>query len=199
MAKVEGSMNPNRVAVVASERRAYPLDSPFHPPERFPELQGTPLARAPLDPGNAAYATVREALRRLGLDGDRFGTPAWNPLRGLARPGGLVLVKPNWVAEGHHRDGSWEQIITHGAVLRAVLDYACLALEGRGTIALADGPMQSSDFDRIVEQSGVRGIERFYRETFDGLRFELLDLRETYLETRDDVIVRRHDLPGDPR
>lgn len=192
-------MNPNRVAVVVSERRAYPLDSPFHPPERYPELEHTPLAGSPLDPSNGAYAAVRDALRHLGLDGERYGTAAWNPFRGLVHPGGLVVLKPNWVADGHHRDGTWEQIITHGAVLRAVLDYACLALEGRGTIALADGPMQSYDFDRIVGQSGVRGIERFYRETFGGLRLEVLDLRETYLETKDDVIVRRHDLPGDPR
>src|SRR5262249_57960762 len=94
--------------------------------------------------------------------------------------------------------GPWEQISTQGAVLRAVLDYVSLALGGSGTIALADGPMLSSDFERIVTRSGVREIEAFYRMSHAGIRFELLDLREIYLETRDDVIVRHHALPGDP-
>jgi uncharacterized protein (DUF362 family) len=189
----------SRVAVIASGSKAYPLATPFHPPERYPEMAASQLRNGPVDPTNGAYASVRDALWHLGLDAPRRGTPSWSPFRDLARPGDMVLVKPNWVAEGHHRDGTWEQIITHGAVLRAVLDYVALALEGRGTIALADGPMQSSDFEAIVSQSGVRGIERFYRSTFGGIRLEVLDLRETYLETRDDVIVRRHDLPGDPR
>src|SRR3990172_2886905 len=116
-----------RVSVQSGRLRGYPRQAPFHPPQPYPEHMGSSI-HTRLDPDNLVYDAVRESLRLLGLDAANFGTTDWNPLRGLVNPGDRVLVKPNWVAQGHHLDGSWEQIITHGAVIRPVLDYVALAL-----------------------------------------------------------------------
>src|SRR5258708_33649494 len=136
------------VAVSRSARSDYAVAPPFHPPQLYPEFGGFSAGTA-IDPANHVFATVRDAFHLLGLDRDFFGTPNWNPLREIVRPGDRVVIKPNWVSHSHELNDSWEQIITHGSVIRAVIDYAQLALSGHGTISLADGPMLNSDFSEI--------------------------------------------------
>src|SRR5262245_41947260 len=116
---------------------AYECPSPYSPgiawPEyirRFPASAATP---------NRVYETVREALRLLGLDTARYGSPEWNPLGRWVAPGDTVVLKPNFVRdfrEGNNADG--DCLITHGAVVRAVLDYVYIAIAGRGRIVIAD-------------------------------------------------------------
>jgi uncharacterized protein (DUF362 family) len=191
------SLDDRAVAVCRGRVVAYPRVPPYHPPVRYPELAQLGADTA-VDPGNGVYACVREAFALLGLDAKRFGSPDWNPLGGFVRPGDRVLVKPNWVAPGHYLDDSWEQIVTHGAVLRAVLDYVQIALRGEGRIALADGPMLSSDFGAILQRTGVDALREHYAGRRDGVPVLVADLRDTYLETRDHVVLRAHRLPGDP-
>jgi uncharacterized protein (DUF362 family) len=186
------------VALCRSRSAKYPVAPPFDPPEVYPEFSRGQRPRD-IDPTNDVYACVRESFRLLQLDIGNFNRPNWNPLKSVVLPGNHVLIKPNWVSQGHHLDGSWEQIITHGAIIRAVVDYVRLALKGRGRISLADGPMLSSDFGQIVRRSGVDKVMKYLARTVDTIETEILDLRTTFLETRDDVVVRRHHLHGDPR
>lgn len=181
-----------RVAVCRAGAAKYPRP-PFDPPASYPELDG-----ARLDPQNHVYAAVRDALIRLGLDARNVGSSEWNPLGEFVTPGDVVLLKPNWVSERHHLGGPWEPIITHGAVLRPIIDYVQLALAGRGRIVLADGPMLDSDFAKICANSGVDALNAFYAENKTGCPFELLDLRDILFETRGEVVMRRNELPGDP-
>ena len=58
---------------------AYPTAAAYPPGEAYPEFPGLRLGPAP----NPVFALVRGALRDLGLDAARFGTPAWNPLGDL--------------------------------------------------------------------------------------------------------------------
>ena len=51
--------------------------------------------------------------------------------------GDRVFVKPNMIAHKPTRGNWWECLITHGSVLRAVVDYALLALKGSGSVLLA--------------------------------------------------------------
>ena len=186
------------VAVCRSRSANYPVKPPFDPPEAYPEFsreRGT----SDIDPTNDVYACVRESFRLLQLDISNFARPSWNPLKSIVLPGNHVLIKPNWVSQGHHLDGSWEQIITHGAIIRAVIDYVRLALNGRGRISLADGPMLSSDFGQIVRRSAIDEVMKYLGRIERTIESEVLDLRTTFLETRDDVVVRRHRLQGDPR
>ncbi len=182
-----------RVAVALGGTSSYPSQSPFHPDQRYPEYPFEAIGNEP----NAAYATVREAFHLLGLDAEHYGTSEWNPLREVVKPGDCVLLKPNFVKE-HRTDKSneWQQIVTHGSVLRAVADYAFLALKGRGRVVVADGPQTDSDFDRICDLVGLAGIKSFYLHS--GIDFEYYDLRNEHWVERDGVFVRREKLKGDP-
>jgi uncharacterized protein (DUF362 family) len=186
------------VSVYHGSQHSYPEASPFHPSEAYPELSRLQFPVA-LDPTNHVYASVRESLRLLKLDAGNFGTREWNPFRDIIRPGDRVLVKPNWVAHKHEHNDSWEQLITHGAVLRPVIDYVQLALNGRGVITLADGPMLGSNFSEICRCTGIDELKRHYGGISGAVAVELLDLRSVFNEVRDAVVLRRHPLAGDPR
>jgi uncharacterized protein (DUF362 family) len=172
---------------------SYPSVPPFHPPVEasdciFPE-------RSHED--NPAYAGVSECFRLAGLDPSSYGTPQWNPLVGLIRPGETVLLKPNLVKEVHPRDpDGWQYVLTHGSIVRAVADYVWKALEGRGKIIVADAPQTDSSFAAIVRLLGLDEIQRYYAQK--GLAFELIDLRKEQWTNRDGVIVERRQLAGDP-
>src|SRR5262249_48618851 len=136
--------------------------------------------------------------RLLGLDAGRFDTPGWNPLRGIVRPGDRVVIKPNLVREfreTHAGDG--DCLVTHGAVIRAVLDYVHLALEGRGRIIIADAPHSDCDFEAVVRMTGLREIQELYRQAL-GFDVEVYDLRPECADKVDGVIVGHRKLPGDP-
>src|SRR5262249_35477441 len=121
------------VALYRSRDATYPATAPFDPPEVYPEFSGEPRTER-TDRRNAVYPCIRESFRLLQLDINNYDCPNWNPLKSIVRPGDHVLIKPNWVKQGHHLDDSWEQIITHASVIRAVIDYVRLALNGRGRI-----------------------------------------------------------------
>lgn len=182
--------------LVAVERGAgrYPSSPPFDPGVEYPELAGRVEVGAE---ANEAYELVRRALASLGFDGDRFGTAEWNPLRGFVRPGDTVLLKPNLIRASHlHREEEWEQIVTHGAVLRPVIDYILLATDGAARIVIADGPQTDSDFVAICERNGLFALEAYYRA--QGRDVTLLDLRRDRWYEREGVLYRRETLPGDP-
>lgn len=162
----------NRVAVTRRpEACAYPgLDAaPFHPAERYPEYPG-PLAAAP----NHAYALVRETLAALGLDAARFGTADWNPFSDLVRPGGRIVVKPNWVLHANEGPGGTDCLITHAALLRAVLDYALLARPA--AVVVGDAPVQVCHFDRM-QALGFDRVAAYFRAS--GAPVTVKDFRRT--------------------
>ena len=76
----------NTVGVVETGAKDYPATAPYDPDQAYPELAQLPFPVG-IDPSNKVYGGVREALRLLGLDRERFGTPEWNPLGELVRPG----------------------------------------------------------------------------------------------------------------
>ena len=134
-------------------------------------------------------ALVRQSVAQLAID--------W---RGLIHPGDRVVLKPNFIRESHtERPDEWEQIITHGTVIAAVVEQVATAMEGRGTITIADAPQTDSDFDQICQRAQIPQLsERLARE-FPGLTLEVLDLRREAWRTVNGVIVERHKLPEDPR
>src|SRR5690348_15772521 len=78
-------------------RSEYP-PAPFHPPEAYPEY---PFKDSGYDPQNTVYAAVRDMFYRLGLDAEHYGTPDWNPLGAIIKPGEKVVLKPNLVISEH--------------------------------------------------------------------------------------------------
>jgi uncharacterized protein (DUF362 family) len=187
-------MSMHHVAAVRVAEARYPQDAPFHPSTAYPEYAfgSSRVANAP----NLVYDGVRELLRQLGLDRERFGTAAWNPLGDVVRPGTTVVLKPNFVLSRHVRGGELFSIVTHPSVLRAVADYCWIALGGSGRIVVADAPQYDCNFGELMSASGLPAVIDFYR-SIRGPAAELLDLRP-YWSPGKHFASMLEPLPGDP-
>lgn len=166
------------VVAVIRERPGYARTPPYPPSESFPEWPG--LARSIED--NPAYRAVRQALRHVGLDASRFGSPGWNPLGDLATPGETIAIKPNFVRHGNQGgSGSSDTdcLVTHGSVVRAVVDYAAKALQGRGRVVIADCPVQGASWSDLLHLVGLDEVLHDARDRFPGVDFSARDYRLT--------------------
>ncbi len=178
------------------------LVAPWGPGERYPEIERLLGARAAEGPRNEVYAAVRMALYGLGLDAGRFGSPDWNPIGALVDSGKRIVLKPNlirhWNPASDGRGGSVESVITHGAILRAVADYAFLAAGPHGTVVIAEAAQMDCDFSEIRRITGLDEIVSFHAAAI-GRELEWIDLRREAVRFEDGIIVERRALPGDPK
>jgi uncharacterized protein (DUF362 family) len=145
------------VGLASAVPAAYPRQSPFHPEIAYPEFQFSHLSAEP----NPAYAALRDVFRLLKLDSLRYGTKSWNPLRDFVRPGDRVVLKPNWVVDASATGCPIEVLVTHGSLIRAVLDYVLIGLQGSGSVVLYDTPIMDANFEEILKQSGVASVLDF--------------------------------------
>jgi uncharacterized protein (DUF362 family) len=187
-----------RVGLARTEPGYGGLRPPWGPGKAYPELAASLGGADGEEPANPAYAAVRAALYALGLDAPRFGSAEWNPLGALVGRGGRVVLKPNFIRHWNPcPEGSVASVVTHGAVVRALADYAFLAVGPGGSVAVAEAPQHDCDFAAIRELAGLAEMQRFYDERL-GRELEVIDLRRESVVYRDGVIVERHPLPGDP-
>jgi uncharacterized protein (DUF362 family) len=188
--------DPTTVCLVDTIARSYPR-APFHPGCPYPEFPGMPVSEQP----NPVYDGVRTAFRLLGLDPEHYGGRGWNPLGGIIRPGQSVLLKPNLVRHYHPYGLDTDAIYTHGSVIRAVCDYALLALEGSGKLVIADAPLQSCDFGTVRRLSGLDALAAYYAER--GATVEIRDLRLVCAVSESagwfGRVLVQHANEGDPR
>lgn len=149
----------------------------YNPDEIYPEypfksnISGKAL--------NSVYAAFRRMLLDMGLDKVNYGTKDWNPLGKWIKPGQKVLIKPNFVM---HRNGSdcpddLDSLVTHPSLIRCVLDYCYIALQGKGKVVVGDAPVKDCDFDLLMERRGYIAIERFYKEYSSEFVVEFCDFR----------------------
>src|ERR687892_1965531 len=111
-AAADSSLLRREVAVVRSPEPSYPSDPPFHPDQGYPEY---PFGDHLSSNSNHVYAAVRDSLRLLGLDSAHYGTPGWNPLGELIRPGNRVIIKPNFVLHTHFSNLRFDSVVTHAS------------------------------------------------------------------------------------
>jgi uncharacterized protein (DUF362 family) len=174
------------------------LAPPWGPGKDYPEIAATFGAGAASGPANPVYAAVRGALLGLGLDAEHFGSEAWNPLGALVPRGARIVLKPNFIRHWNPTaEGTVESVITHGAVVRAVADYAFIAAGSEGSVAIAEAAQQDCDFAEIRRIVGLDAIVRAYEELL-GRELAVIDLRREAVVFRDGIIVERKTLPGDP-
>jgi uncharacterized protein (DUF362 family) len=179
------------VAIVQDPELDYCREAPFHPPLKYPEYPFQHYSRA-----NPVYSAVRMLFLRLGLDKEHYDTDDWNPLGQLISPGDAVVIKPNLVRH-YNPQGSMEAQITHGSIIRAVLDYVYLALKGAGTITVGDAPVQSCNFEETVKIAGIDKIVDYYN-TNTEMRLKLVDFRKYAGYPQKSGAIERIELPGDP-
>lgn len=157
---------------------SYPEKPPYDPSESYPEIAKRTISGAP----NPVFAGVRELLRSLGNDPDRYGASDWNPLSGIVRPGDRVILKPNLVSHrnlGERRYGLSDRtsLVTHGSVVRAVAEYVAIALRGSGRIVIGDSPIQGTSWDEIVALLHLDEIKRALEAAYPGVTIEYRDYR----------------------
>lgn len=176
-------------------------------PARYPDAP-------PFDPPNAVYDSVCATLVGLGLDLEHAGRPSWNPFGHWVRPGGSIVIKPNFVTNRDREkllDG--DELFassTHPAVLRPLIDLAWRALDGRGRLCIVDSPIEGSDIEDTKRRLGFDAMLAALQQR--GVRVEWLDLRDFGFRRHfvvDDVRVagrswnigwlEHQRLPGDPR
>lgn len=177
--RAQHSLQSARVAVAHDEKALYPTRTPYHPHTRYPEylfsIKKVSAKR------NSSYTLVRELFVQLGYDMEHFGTSQWNPLGKLIAPGQIVVIKPNAVL--HYNQKKGEDVfasITHGSVLRPIIDYVYIALKGKGRIIIADAPLAHSDFDYWKQLMGLAEIVELYQQEKQFL-IEVYDLRNLYV------------------
>lgn len=171
----------------------------------LPATDGTRTATGGADPGSPVVAAWRGATTyadRAGVQGMVESAIASLDLPAdFIRPGDRVVLKPNWVKEHDERrpgPGAWEHVVTHPAVIEAVIRWVAPRLGGRGGIVVCDAPQTDSSFARIREYCGLDDLVARCRAAFPGVRIELLDLRPVEWHAVDGVTVSETRLPGDP-
>jgi uncharacterized protein (DUF362 family) len=181
-----------RVAIYESNCRSYPKTGGFSPSKRYPEYLFEDLS---ID--GSIYDAVREAFRLMGLDNGKFGTPAWNPLGDIVRPGDRVVVKPNLVLDFNASGETTDCLVTHASVLRPIIDYIQIALSGKGSITVADCPHGNADFEAIKKVTGLDLLQSYFAEK--GIEIAVLDLRKyQYGCGAAGFIVKRKTVDRDP-
>jgi len=135
----------------------------------------------------------REIVHALGL----AGVGDENNIFGKhIQPGQSVVIKPNWVRED---DGSWsDALITHSSLIAATVSLVQPALQGRGTITIADAPIQGADWERLLAFNRINEYLEALRQP-GWLPVDIIDLR--MVRTRFDSLGRRtmlDETPGDP-
>jgi len=168
--KIMSSQDSN-VAVHFVNKAGYHKLVPYDPPEKYPEYRGKTV-----DPGNHIYAAVRDTLILSGLDRGNAGRPEWNPFGRMIRPGMTVFIKPNTVSHENLAGLDLFSVIVHASILRPILDYVCLALEGRGRIIVGDSQVIYGEFEPAMQRSGIEDLLRWYRQQVP-VPIECFDLR----------------------
>jgi uncharacterized protein (DUF362 family) len=184
------------VSISKIKNARYSQTPPYNPPEIYPELINN-FSGSQLDRKNDVYGCIRNSFRQLNYDIQNYKTQNWNPLGWLIEQGNTVMLNPNMLAEKHLYNNDWDYIITHGSVMRAVIDYVYIALNGKGRIIIADGPQADSDIEKILELTGIKEIQYYYKQRFN-FDIEFIDFRDSKLIDINGVTGEPIKLQGDP-
>jgi uncharacterized protein (DUF362 family) len=189
-------LNERKVHVYDSNGiSGYPKTPPFSPSEQYPEY---PFIGNISTDFNHVYQGIRNILYGVGFDKDKYGQNDWNPLGEIIKPGDAVLIKPNFVRDFHEYGWDMQSVITHGSVIRAILDYVFIALQSSGRIIIGDAPLQDSDFDRILSISALDKVIKFYKD--NGIELEVIDFRlQKAVTDKHRYVLLQIENTGDPR
>lgn len=185
------------IFISATDNQAgYPVAPPFRPHKQFPELGGK-VKHAAAE--NIVYDLLRSMLHGMNFDSRNFGTDKWNPFGEFIHPGQHVLVKPNLVRHIHLTGGDYQAVVTHGALVRCVLDYVALALQGSGEITVGDAPVQSGNFEKTIERTGLQQVIEEITSIWK-IPVQLIDFRLWKVSLdKDHKIINSSSSGGDPK
>lgn len=123
-------------------------------------------------------SAMKELFFNLGLDLKNYGKKNWNPFSDFINKGDNVVIKPNLVLHHNNNADDIDAVVTNASVLKPIIDYALLALNGTGTVTIADAPHGDAIFESIVDQNGLLDLVNNYHSR--GVDIGLRDLRKFY-------------------
>jgi uncharacterized protein (DUF362 family) len=176
-----GTPEAEPICIVRTDApKEYPCShDAFGPGEELPER-----LLCTVQPGrrNQVYHAVRQLFVDANLDHERLGTESWNPLGRWIAPGQKVFILCNFVQHQRLTQTQDELLAKciHASVLRAVCDYALIALGGSGEVVFGNAPVQSTNWDAVMKETGAGEVESFYRS--QKLPVRACDLRMTILQ-----------------
>lgn len=152
----------------------------FRPSAKYPEyIFGEDISVEE----NKVYGMIRDGLKTLGLDNTNYNTKYWNPFGSFIVPENNVLIKPNMVLHKNNSNCGTDCLFTNPSLVAAIIDYVCIALQGKGKIIVGDAPLQECEFDVLVKSSGYDIMVDYYRSK--GIDIELVDFRNVKTYERD--------------
>lgn len=164
------------ISIYEDKKIVYSNLPPYNPNIEYPEYPF--VGKNYIDINNHVYNAVRESLHLLNLDSSNWGSLKWNPFRDIIKAGNSVVIKPNAVFDINFKsDESIFASITHGSILRPVIDYTYKSLDGSGKIIIADSPLMHSNFDNWMKLTGINSIIDLYKKEF-GFHIDVFDLRK---------------------
>jgi len=173
------------------------LISPFHPSRKHIELDFLPEKADSTVSQNEIYEGVRQLFALLCLDKSNFSSATWNPLSDLIKPGHTVVIKPNFIRHiNENPNGTMASVITHGCVIRPIIDYCLKALDFRGRVVIADAPQHDCNIEQVKKYSGIEKLQNFYAQ-YLNFNLEFIDLRQEFVNFTDGIITGRTKLAGD--
>jgi uncharacterized protein (DUF362 family) len=105
-----------------------------------------------------------------------------NPFREWLRPGGRVVIKPNWVLHHNPNENGLDALVTHTSLIKYIIDLLAVPLQGNGSIIIGDAPLQSCDFSSLMRQSRIEEVVEEARKRYRGLDIQIQDWRLTVFE-----------------
>lgn len=116
----------------------------------------------------------------------------------VIKPSDKVVLKPNWVRHSHlGKNGEWDYVITHPAILTAVFLKVLEYLSTEGEIIICDAPETDTDFKKLLSYYPVELWTS--KAKAKNIPLKIIDLRDDEWKKKDGIIIERKKLPGDPK
>lgn len=144
----------------------------FNPSLKYSELSNIDIN---IDSDERIYEDIRKLLKQMQLDKENIDTSKWNPFKDFIKKGDNVLIKPNLVMH-ENRVGTVNCMITNFSLIRPIIDYVILALEGTGSIIVGDAPVQDCDFEKLKKINNLEKNINEYMNIYSNIK--LMDFRK---------------------
>lgn len=144
----------------------------FDPSKLYQELSSIKIN---IKSDKKVYEDFRSLLINMKLDEKNIGTTKWNPFSEFIHKDDKVVIKPNLVMHVN-TVGTLESLITNFSLIRPVIDYTILALQGTGSIIVGDAPVQGCNFEKIKEINSLEENIKKYKNIYSSI--ELIDFRK---------------------
>lgn len=171
---------------------------PYSPDQPYLELTAV---KEKYNSDNFLYKAIRELFIQAGYDKRNIGTEIWNPFRGLIENNQLVVIKPNLVIEEKKKLIGSNCITSHASIIRPIIDYLYQLQKTEDInfeIVIGDVPLQSANFDKIIEQNGLKALVDYFKSKY-FLNVSLLDLRNEIAQvSTNGYVIRTLDIANDP-